>query len=284
MDDEPQFPQRWRLRPSEPGFEEAALRQLSDYVFHLLTPDDLLRDLRDSVILSKGDEKLRLWQMELRIFARVYADVVKFPRWYSRLISRLLEVMPPSYAFKDFKALKDHEKEFLTLEWATEVVSEYIRSQPFRLRAGGETQETPPSKPLRNSIDAVSTDIIITELQVRGVSAETTERIREEISDKGRPRWNDDDLPKEFRGISAPAFLKLAWRDILGRKMTISKQRIRRYDEPLLKRVESYISKRVGRDADLGDASGITFVLEENRGHTASPRFRKARQRDLKPA
>ena len=146
-------------------------------------------------------------------------------------------------------------------------------------RAGGETQETPTDRFLNQPFSEASNEALIAELRARGLSAETSKLISEELADKGRPRWNDEDLPKELRGISAPAFFKIAWKDVLGRKMVISKMRVRRYDNDLLVSVEAYISKRVRRKAeDLGDAEGINFVVDEAKSNNTTRAYKKIKE------
>jgi hypothetical protein len=69
-----------------------------------------------------------------------------------------------------------------------------------------------------------------------------------------KPKWRDGEKPEALRGLSAPRFMA----EVHGR--VIYKDVMRSIDAPLMKAVETYISKRTSRGLDLGDAEGLVLV------------------------
>jgi hypothetical protein len=77
----------------------------------------------------------------------------------------------------------------------------------------------------------------------------------------GPPKWDDEKLPEELKGLSAPNFLKQVYAGFVVDNK-IAKSSVREFDQNLMDLVEGYISKRVRRGLDLGDAAGLTFVTK----------------------
>lgn len=97
---------------------------------------------------------------------------------------------------------------------------------------------------------------------------------RRQTEDFKRPRWTDDPQDSYLKFLSAPAFLKVVWKDVLGEDIKISKKRVRRHDPVLMSRVEAYISNRIrNKCKDLGDAEGITFIIDAEKSSNVSKKY-----------
>jgi hypothetical protein len=90
------------------------------------------------------------------------------------------------------------------------------------------------------------------------------------------PRW----LGRKERGgelarLTAPLFLKRVYADKIAADGTVHKDVIRALDSDLMDAVETYISTRARRGHDLGDASGLNFVVSRpptNAIHAIAPK------------
>lgn len=81
-----------------------------------------------------------------------------------------------------------------------------------------------------------------------------------------RPKWADRLQHLGLAHLSAPAFLKQVHADDIGPDGSIPKETLRAIDPELLGVVESYISRRLSREAGLGDAEGLNLIAKNPRG------------------
>jgi len=84
----------------------------------------------------------------------------------------------------------------------------------------------------------------------------------------GPPKWGDPKLSDELKRLTAPAFLKRVYDELIVCR-TVEKQTIRDFDSPLMSLVEQYIGDRIRRQRNLGDAEGITFISTVNKQRAA---------------
>ncbi len=150
----------------------------------------------------------------------------------------------------DFKSLR------VKLLFLTDVI---VSPTPGERWAKGHI---PTAEDLNNALEHFTTEELEQELE------------RRKSDDSARPRWTDDPQQPYLSFLSAPAFLKVVWKDVLGENMKISKRRVRKHDEVLMSRVEAYISNRIrNKCKDLGDAEGITFIVDGEKSANVSKRY-----------
>jgi hypothetical protein len=77
-----------------------------------------------------------------------------------------------------------------------------------------------------------------------------------------RPKWNDRSTYPQLAKLTAPMFLKRVHTDRIIRHH-VYKETIRGYDPDLMDAVESYISTRIRRTLDLGDAKDLILVASK---------------------
>jgi GcrA cell cycle regulator len=127
----------------------------------------------------------------------------------------------------------------------------------FRKKDEGLVKE-PPKDTLYEKLNSL--------LENEGVAvdarASLIAKFRIEIARATRPKWvGRIERGGEIATLSAPLFLKRVHAEEIAPDGTVHKEIIRAIDPELMTAVESYISRRMGRNLGLGDAEGLNFVL-----------------------
>lgn len=105
---------------------------------------------------------------------------------------------------------------------------------------------------------------------------EVVARIRIEIARVLRPKWLGRlERGGELATLSAPQFLMRVHAEDIGPDGTVDADTIRAIDPELMRAVDGYISQRIHRNQDLGDAKPLNFALR--------PVFRSRRSGDADP-
>jgi hypothetical protein len=93
-----------------------------------------------------------------------------------------------------------------------------------------------------------------------------------------RPQWLEERSKpdSELGMLSAPAFLRRVYADVIGSEGFVFKEYIREMDADLMAAVDTYLSQRTGRGRGLGHAYGLTFVASRpGRPRQAKPKSPK---------
>jgi hypothetical protein len=123
-----------------------------------------------------------------------------------------------------------------------------------------------------HSAAQLSTKEIIQELTARGMRDITRRALEVDLQYAGRTRWLDslEEKPTHLRGLEAIPFLKSVWAKEIKSWGGVIKKEVRRYDDDLMAAVEAYISNRIKRGQDLGEAGNLRFVKGPVRGRGCS--------------
>jgi hypothetical protein len=99
------------------------------------------------------------------------------------------------------------------------------------------------------------------------------ERIAVRAKIRAIPIW--DKRPNELRYLTAPAYLRAMYGDLLEAGRLRHEDLVREHDPELIRLIQQYISQRTRRNAaDLGDAEGISFERKDARGRPSRARKR----------
>ncbi len=115
--------------------------------------------------------------------------------------------------------------------------------------------------------------------------AELIARFRIEVARALRPKWLGRlERGGELATLTAPMFLKRVHAEDIGPDGTVRVETIRAIDPELMRAVDGYISQRIHRKRDLGDAQDLKFALRPVWASDSLPRPERLRpERSPKP-